>query len=363
MQILKLELRKALRQPSIWLFLALCLAFNVFLVYGQYSPIEGKSKHTPKWMENGTADVFDGYDTTQIAASYIKDGYSENHDNTAKSTTEGNERASLVQPKFIEPLIIWKYQLLQSAADKNALNDESLTPYFGDITVTMHSELFADFMPALCLEGIILAILLMLQSFESENKAENLIVSTKIGRRVVTHKLLATVILDIILWSVAVTLSLCVYFTINDWGGVWSSSVSSGWNTSQAGERPFITWQSFTVRGYLFAVLGVNALLMIVFSLIAYVAWLVTHRAYLTFSLIAFGSVASAILVKYFPATRFVMFETPFLLWNRERFWFTDGDCFIVLPNFELSGIAINLCLLTAMSIFAYKNYKRRNLI
>jgi hypothetical protein len=51
------------------------------------------------------------------------------------------------------------------------------------------------------------------------------------------------------------------------------------------------------------------------------------------------------------------------MLWNREKFWFTDGDCFIVLPNFELWGVILNAVLLMLLSIYALRRYQRRNLV
>jgi hypothetical protein len=363
MRIVKLELRKIALQPSIWLFLTACLAFNIFLVAGQYSPLEYKTKSTPMWLAGGMVDVFNVYDTAQIARGYIENGYSESKDSTGKTTEVDSDGESVVTPRFIVPLLEWKYQMLQTAVDRKAAADEAFTPYFGEYTVERHRELFVDFLPALGIEGIIIAMLIMFQSLDGEGKTEELIASTKTRRRIVRYKLMASFLSALAAWAALATVSVVVCLVANDYGGVWESSISSAWNMSLAGDRPFITWQSFSVLGYLLAVLGVQAALLLLFALMAYSVWLLIHNAYTGFTIIGLGGFAVFVLCRYFRALRFLLFETPIMLWNREKFWFTDGDCFIVLPNFELWGIALNAVLLMLLSILALRRYQRRNLV
>jgi hypothetical protein len=116
----------------------------------------------------------------------------------------------------------------------------------------------------LLIEGMLLAMLLSILSmgWEQINRTELLTYSTKAGRRLILRKILASLTAGLGFFSLIIAATLGFYFLLNDFSGVWSANVSSGYNHIQdliAGDRPFTTWRNFTVFGYLLAHLGISA--------------------------------------------------------------------------------------------------------
>ena len=85
------------------------------------------------------------------------------------------------------------------------------------------------------------------------------------------------------LYLLIAAVTLGVYFALWDYSGIWSASISSGFNqiSDMLYSRPVLTWADFTVGGYLAAVLALGAALSVVIALLAAFVWVMVRRIYL----------------------------------------------------------------------------------
>lgn len=384
MNILHFEIEKLLKASPLWVFLLICMLFNVFLIVvdsgrGSYAAfIDNISKETgielgdnfnerlkqlsPNNEKNaayllqlmretsGVKDVFDNYDASLIGESYIK---------------------ALGIDGSLAKMIRHKYSVLQESIDKKAASNESLTLYFGSDTYRYHNLLFGGVMKWLLTEGILFASLAALLSvgFENINKTGQMVYSSKKGRQILVQKLSASVLTGLGAYLILTLLTLAVYFSFNSYGGILDSSVSSAFNYIRdlvAGVRPFSTWHSFTILTYLLAVIGASMGIILLFVLMAFAIGVLIKNSYIGFIAFLIANAAVVTLPFYLPSTNMIPFLltlTPEWLWLKQSLWFTDGGMEALVPNFETVGIIISLALLSVFCIYAVKHFKRRDLI
>jgi hypothetical protein len=263
-----------------------------------------------------------------------------------------------------------KYAKLQKPVDEKAASDESLTLYFASATFDEHWYLYKVLMKFLLLECGLLAALVMLLSvgYENFNRTSHVVYATKTGRELIYHKLLAALSAGLLSFAVLTGLTLAVYLAFNDYGDIWGSSVSSGFNYINdliAGARPFATWQSYTVLTYLIAVLGISAALILCFALMAFVigAWMRnSYYAFMVF-LIANGACV-ALAIAFAPSLlQYCTMLSPVWLWLKVNQWFTDGEVDILWKNFETLGVFVSLIALAGLCAFSAVMFKKREIV
>ena len=337
------ELKKVFSMMPLWVFVALCIAFNIWTIP---TSLNSDLDTTTPFPTN----VFESHNTNEIAESYIS---------FFELTGRVAERMSA------------KYDALQIAAEERAVDGDSFSAYFGERTYDMHMHLFHGFglMGRLLFQGLLLAVLITLFSvgYEQANHTEYSIYATKTGRHILRYKIAASLVASIGIYAILTMATLAVYFSVFDYSNVWSGSVSSGFNfiSDLTGNRPFVTWQSFTVATYLLASLGVSVVLIICFSLMGVIVGTLTKNTYIGFLVVALANVIFMILPMIIPRnlhTHYISFHTPILLWLNSRLWFTDGGFITLWRNFELWGTGISLLILTALCILAVKKFEKRNI-
>ncbi|MCL2084681.1 MAG: hypothetical protein FWH06_05440 [Oscillospiraceae bacterium] len=378
MEVFRLELKKILRSPMLFVFLALCFGFNLLLViprtyYFDYADYVADASRTTgyrlgaefdenlldlepgelrDWLREetyGAADVFDGYDTAYIADAYI-------------------ERLNLSGYKA--EMMRGKYAALQAAVNDKASTDESLTLYFASATSDKHFGLHGITLRFLIAQCGILAALIMLLSlgYEHSSRTAHTVYATKTGRHIQRHKMLASLSAGMMAFAVLMGLTLAAYFALNDYGNTWGSSVSSGFNYINdmlAGVRPFVTWQRYTVLTYLLAVLVIAALLTVCFGTIAFVigTWMKnSYIGFLVFLIINAGCLVFAFaFAGRLPA--YLSMLSPAWLWIKQPYWFTDGGADILWKNFEVLGVCASLVLLAGLCLFSAKMFRKRDIV
>ena len=375
--LFKLELKKLLCSPMLIVFLALCIGFNILVVipdaYDDYADYVANASRTAGYKlggqfdekiaelednemrdylmadTKGVTDVFDGYETSYIANAYI-------------------ERLNL--PSYAADAMRNKYDALQVAVEVKAASNESQTLYFASSTPYKHFQLHGNIFRFLNVECGLLAALIMLLSlgYEVNNRTTHTVYATKTGRKIMLHKLFASLSGGIIAFTVLMGFTLAVYLAVNDYGNIWGSSVSSVYNVIDdllvGGFRPFVTWQSYTVLTYGLAVLGISALLMLCFGLMAFVigAWFKNNYiGFLVFLIVNAGCIVSA----YAFSGRLLAYTTmltPVWLWLKQPYWFSDGGADILWKNFEMLGVCVSLVLLVGLCVFSAKMFKKRDI-
>ncbi|MCL2190314.1 MAG: hypothetical protein FWC16_14920 [Defluviitaleaceae bacterium] len=375
MNIVGHELKKILLFPALIGFVVLALALNIAIVStmcNSYANFIANATRTTGvhlgtafneaalQLESGlytdtfrlhtsnVVDVLYGYDTRYIADFAVE----------WRGLSGLNER-----------LMRWKYARFQYAVDARQQAGDSMTVYFANITYMRHQALFNYTMGALLFQGIILAALIMLLSIGYENSAttEYVVFTTKTGRKVNRHKLLAGTIAGVGVYAVLAIVTLTVYFAFNPMGGTWGSNVSSGFNLVRDGfmARPFVTWHSLNVAQYLMAFLAVSLGIVLCFSFMAYAVGLWVRNSYIGFLLIIALNGVLYLLPIYSPfhMLSFAVNQSPIWLVLMRDMWFTDGGNNIILPHFETVGVMGSLAVLVVIGMFSAAGFKRRNLL
>jgi hypothetical protein len=298
----------------------------------------------------GRTDVFDEYETAYIAEAYI---------------------GKLGLSGYIAEAMRNKYAALQSAVDDKAASNESLTLYFASDTAYKHFELHGIIFSFLILESGMLAALIMFLSlsYEHSSRTAHSVYSTRTGRHILRHKLLASLSAGQMAFAVLTGLTLAVYFAFNDYGNIWGSSVSSGFNylidMLIGGTRPFVTWRSYTVLTYLLAVLGLAALLTLCFGLIAFAIGAWTKNGYIGFLVFLIVNAACLVFAYLFPGRfpSYLTVLTPVWLWLKQPSWFTDGGADILWKNFETLGACASLVLLAGSCAVSAIMFRKRDIV
>lgn len=375
MSIIKHELIKIITFPALVGFVVLALALNIVVVVtmqDSYADFIAEASRTTgvnlgaefdgrvaalepslyadllRVQTEGMIDVLDGYTTGYIADSTV-------------------ERLGL--SGLSERLMRSKYEHFQYAVDARQTAGDSMTLYFAEATFWRHEALFDITMGLLLFQGIILAALVMLLSlgFENTAKTDLTVYSTKVGRKINRHKLIAGIIVGVGVYALLAAVTLSLYFAFNPMGGTWGSSVSSGFNFIRDGliTRPFVTWHGFTVTQYLFASIGVSFALVLCFALMAYAVGLWLKNSYVGFLVII--ALNSALYIMPFYSNlwmlNFTVTQSPIWLVLLRAVWFTDGTSSVLWPHFEMVGVISSLTVLAIIGVWSAAKFKRRNLV
>jgi hypothetical protein len=338
------ELKKLLTAPAVLAFAALCLLFNVVIAMtAAFGEIELEDAPLPP-------NVFETFEAAPVAEKYI-----------AAQNAEG----------IVADMYRAKYADLQAVADEKAGRGDARSVYFGEYTYYFHKELFGKIMMWLIIEGMLLAMLLSIlsMSWEQINRTEPLTYSTRVGRGLILRKILASFTAGIGLYILITAATLGFYFLRNDFSDVWTANVSSGYNyilDLVAGARPFTTWHNFTVRGFLFAHLGVSAGLVACASLMGAAAGVIAKNSYIGFLGAVLVNAACAVIpviVTTAVYAKYLFILTPVNLWLRTRFWFTDGLMDVLFRNFETLGLCLSLVVTLCVLLAAMAAFKKRDLV
>lgn len=406
MELFRHELRKIIEMPILWIFVAICVGFNIMLfisdvTYTDYIDYVGKTARqtgyrfndkfyseldkisasdlqylniTPSDEEEyekcqkafylscliedtaSPTDVFDNYDITAVADAYIE---------VYGITDEGIANA-----------LREKYRKTQPYVERLAETDNSLTLYFGSgpngsATFDEFKNLFGGVMPAILMEGILIASLVALLSvgYEQMNSAELVVYSTRKGRNVLIPKLGVSLACGMGGYIIIAVITLSIYFITHDYTAIWNSSVSSLFNfviDYAAGTRPFTTYGSFTIWQYLLAVVGISLLMIIFFSTMAFSLGMIQRNTYVAFGVLFVLNtcvVVAVTLLSMNNIIRYWLCNTPICLWIMESVWFTDGGENVLYTHFETFGILIWLAIIGAICFLLFKRFKRRNIL
>ncbi|MCL2019201.1 MAG: hypothetical protein FWG70_05510 [Oscillospiraceae bacterium] len=341
MEILRFEVKKLICSPAIWIFFVLCLGLNLFSIISDVNYENDKSLEP----EN----VFADYDTSALAESYVN----------ARGLNES--RAEDMREK---------YAAMQIEVDKKAERGDALSPYFTDETYFNHGNLFNSVMTSLATQGILLTVIITLYilGFENLNRTEQVVYSAKFGRRITLLKFAAAVFGAVCMYLFLSGLTLAVFFTLNDFSGVFGDNVSSGFNyvREALGVKPFMTWRSFTVLSYLLAVICMTVGLILCFALACFAVGTAIRNSYIAFLTVFAAACALITTPMVLPANSLLSFGfilSPVWLWLKQSAWFTDGDFDVLWRDFETRGVAFSLVILSLLSIFAAVKFRKKEIV
>lgn len=356
MRLYKWELIKLISAPAMWIFLALCIAFNIVIMmsesYGaaDASALSRELARTGETRYAGVDDIFGRYDTKYLGDVFVR---------------EFKLRGGA------ETLMRQKYQKLQASVDRNAETGFGLDIYAGEYTGDyVHRTLFKSAIFLLFTEAALFALLAALYTlgYEHLQKTELIVYASGTGRKITRHKRAVALTVAAGGFILLAALTLAVYFTIWDYSGFWRASVQSANNYlfDEAGKRPFITWANLNVAQYLAAVLTLGFALTVVFSLVGSFAGLLTRNTYMGFILVLLICVAVITAIVFcanagFGWAMFALLFSPVAAWISSSRWLTDMGSWGVVPYHETVTIALNLLLFSALTILAARRFTRKD--
>jgi hypothetical protein len=378
MRLVRIEIKKIITSLSIWGFIALCLAFNALLIFSNVT--DSYAGYVAGISE--TAGVRLGEEFNQKLTAFAQNEYREQLINETSGL--GNVfigyNAEEIAEAYIDTLKLrgkiaedmrGKYRDLQNVVNEKAERGDSLFLYFAGSTYKQHSKLFASVMPALCAEGVLVTLLVVLYAlgYENMNRTEQIVYSSKIGRRIMMKKYIAAAIVGFCAYLSLMALTLALHFAMNDYGSIWNSNVSSGFNVISdviMGFRPFTTWHSFTVLSYLLAVTAVSLGVLLCFSFAGFAAGTSIRNSYAAFLAIFLIGASCVVFPMILPInfyTRFGFMLTPIWLLLKQPGWFTDGDFDILWRDFETLGVCLSLAVLAALTAAASIKFRKKDIL
>lgn len=386
MNIYRFELKKLYSSVTLWVLIILFLVFNIFLVISnsgdKYVDFIGEISHETGYVLN--EDFYNKLSQVQandIEADYLEqlqlDTYQVEDVFDEYNINEVGERyiEATGAPERFAKIMRNKYSDLQNVVNKKGESNEAMTLYFAGATYYMHQLLFKDLMGWLIVEGVLISALLILLSlgYENNNRTEGIVYSTKTGRNILRSKFAASISAALGGYLLLFTVTFLIYFSMNDYSGIWGSSVSSIFNYRNdiiAGVRPFVTWHSYSVFTYFLATIAMSIGLICSFILVAFIIGTIIQNSYISFFVFLIINALMIAIPLMIPNTtlfsyyiKYYSMLSPVWLWLKHSLWFTDGDTDTLWKYFETMGLCVSILALTAFSILAAARFKRRDII
>ncbi len=381
MRLFGWELRKIFQTPMIIVFLAVCLAFNVILIF--------TNTYDRDYIQfiSGTVSRYGDTADEKFVLAVENQPDSEERDRllSASSSVQKDFLKDIETQKFAEAyvksagisgfwadVLIAKYQTLDSVVARLAEEGADQTLYAAEVTNNLHRQLFDILLHAVLTEGIIAAFLSMLLIFGMEsfyNTAE-IVYSAKTGRKIVFSKIGAGFLCGLGSYVALTAVTLFVYFLVFDFSGIWNSNVSSQFHTvsDQVISKPFLTWESMTVLEYLWMQIALGAFLLLIFSLLGAVLGLLFQNSYLSFAILAALWMLFLLLPDWLQkigwfGSSFAAALSPFWVWNIQSGWFTDLGAGSPLPWWESVGVAVSIAFSVILLLAAKRKFYRKDLM
>ncbi len=379
MTLLGYELKKLLRLPALWVFLALCLALNITLIissdYGM--PFFNEtSQITRRFGQRYNADYINALN--ELPQSENRDILMESlgsfEDSFDSYDTAALSRHYEEMVKDSPAAVRWmqkKYDKVALRVSELSASDVALDIYAGPMTQTTHQFLFGTLLRAVSAESCILAVLSMLYllGFERQTHTELAVCTTKRGRKLWKTKTAAGIIAGLGLFLLTAIVTLTVYLSIWDYSGIWSGNVSSGFNYIEDIflVKPFITWGDFSVAGYLLASLGMIGVMTVLSSLFAAVFGTWIKNTYLGAIALLLTCALGIVLPVFFSDCKLwaayeVVNLNPATLWLAQNVWFTEAGLSSILPWQEVIAAVLWLAILLAAAEISRRQFYRKDI-
>lgn len=377
MTLLGYEWRKLARMPVLWAVLALCAIFNCtqMLEIAPYIDLFNEAGEAASQLgQRVDGDFLTGLRQREQTACRVE--AVEGMDNVFE--TLDIQMLSAYYEKYMDSsplaqsLMAWKYDMAEERAAHLARTGAAMDLYAGPVTTQVHQFLFGNLLLKVLMESAVLGMLsiLYLLGYEDIQHTTHAVCATRTGRKLWWPKVLAGVGAAVGLYAVLAGSALAAFFTVWDFSGIWSASVSSQFNchTDLLIIRPFMTWADFSVAGYLAAVLLLGGVLVIVLALLAAVAGLLVRNVYLAglvlMVLCTSGYAVGVALAELGWWELFVVFTfNPVLLLLEVNAWFTEVGMNTFIPWQETVGTVGGLALLSGGTALALRRFRRKDVL
>ncbi|MGG0663222.1 hypothetical protein ABE042_03830 [Viridibacillus arvi] len=229
----------------------------------------------------------------------------------------------------------------------------------------MHSGLFRSLMKNLAFEGVLLIILLtaLITNYEFENRTQLVTYATKIGRRLIWHKRMASLVCSLIVIGILFGLSLATYFVVNDYSAVWQTYISSGLNWES--NLPYITWWAIPLWQYLLLVISILIVVLLIISMMTFAISVFVKNSYFTWLICVLALMAIYVVPFYFTNSTllWLMYFNITLLLLNPHMYFSGGTTFMMSQYHEVWTVLLWLLLVIIGSFGAIRYFNRKDVV
>lgn len=258
-----------------------------------------------------------------------------------------------------------EYKKLEQRFEEMIANNEHKEWFVLGKPYLMHSMLFRSLFQTFLFEALLLIVLTtaFLTAFEFENKTHLLTYSTKQGRLLMKHKLIASLMtsLSFVLFILAVTL--LTYFFVFDYSYLWKSSISSALNWEY--NIPYITWWDMPFWKYLLLTILLLMICFVLFSVLTFAIATVVKNSYFTFFIFAILFAIGFLLPGFMPTSSLLfiasLFNLPIVVMNPHML-FMGNSGITVFKYHELLTIGIWSIVMMILYGFVMKYMKKIDL-
>ncbi len=348
------EVKKLLREKLFVIFIFLCLCLNIGLCFsapGTRTAVNGLAQRG-ELLEG--KKIYDTLDTNAIGSFYYNERY--------------------IKSSLLNQWIKEKYEKLQQSVDLLNAEDADLSPFAGEITPSVHEALFVYQLKTLMIECVILLSLLGIRSFEMEQQTEmaDLVYSSRRGRKTARDKVFANGIVGALCCLVLISISLAVFFASWDFSRLWDANMASSFHyvidsDDSIFRKPFLTWQSFTLKKYFACTLALMAGILLAW-------WLLTNLTVLLARNVRYGwfTLAALLVLPFFGLMLFPELHLPRLFYLDtltlsvviycSQWWFTDMGNYSMFAYQEVWTVTVHLLLLAGGLVAGLRYFKRKEL-
>ncbi|MFT9817917.1 ABC transporter permease subunit [Lysinibacillus sp. NPDC056185] len=411
MNITWLEMKKALFSPTILILLVLFSIFNIFtIISNSYVRDELKIANDiikkygetfndeilSKMQKDLNADVKKRNPQFQDANVFINSMNDEKYQNSTLAEQHEIDRIHLMQLYInlgkslderyaklnIETLkegTIADFGLTNWAAGFVSREFDKLNNRFTEMKETkeynkwffasdyrMHSELFKNLIKKIAMEGVILVVLLtaLITNFEFEHRTQLVTYTTKKGRLLMRHKLIASLLTTLLTLLPLFGISLITFFMVYDYSGVWTAPITSGLNWEYT--WPHITWWPIELWKYLLLTITILVITLLIISLLTFCISTFLRNSYLSWILCILILVSMFVVPMFFsgmPTLLLLMhFNLTLLLLNPHMYF--SGVSNLMMFEYHEVWTLVLWCLISLLCVtYVLRRFNRKDIV
>lgn len=369
MRAFKIEVKKLLKYPLMWILLTVFVGFDLFIIYDEVGNKDFRYNVKEMYeiiLANGVEISAISDSDNELEAYYVDyvNKYSQSYDSLDMQNIKQMKEdfGSFYPHGCYKVFLDDNYAKLQKRVEEiKSSGDDAVAFYPGD-RFGIHGKLYSVI--KICIIEMLIMIcfsVLYLMDFERIHQTEDLVFSCKCGRKIMLTKMFTGLLIGFGYSVIILTASLLIFFAYVPMKGLWNTPVSSFMIMESSGlwEYPFITYVRL-MFGQLLALSIVMAfLLTLLIGLLAGSLQFFINNSYITMVDLSAGFLglfALPFAVKKANWIKTIAAVNPATLWSQCRRWFIENDISLSFAwsEYWTLGIWIIICMVCMLAGWRY---------
>ena len=351
------EIKKIIYLPAIWITVLLFILLNCFMIYNKFHSYENLDniyrliidQTLDQKIINQYIPMYDNLDMMNIL-EVKQDMYDYHPSGDFQSFIESN------------------YQKLQQRVEEIKDSKESDQLFYPGDYYRLHTFLYKNIMSYLIIEILILTLVsvLYVMDFERLKQTQEIVYSSKIGKKIQRKKVMSGLLVGIIIGAFLMVVTLSYYFATVSYQGLWDVSVSSAMASVPRGVLyyPLITFFKLSNLQYLLITIALSFILIFITVLMVVGIQLLLNNSYLSF-------LASMLLllVFYYVSTfqteswiDIILAMNPTMFWYYCGGWLIENEIHLSFNGFEVLSLSVQSLVITIILWICYKRYLHQDI-